>query len=272
MHEDINYFWHCLDEERPFNLLMAGTSYCDKTYVIERQGVDYLSFEYIIDGTGTLEIDGKTLHPSKNDIYILPKNKKYKYYADADNPWVKSFLVFSGPLAEALFSIYLPESTYLIKDCNIERFMKECIRLANRGQDDYDSLAEQTSELVFKIAQHIRSHQKKQILSVAQQMRQWLDLNIENTVKLEELSNQMHYSKNRMITLFKEAYGQTPYSYLKSQKIEVAKQYLQNTTLPVYEISAKLSFADAHYFSGSFKAAAGCSPLEYRRQAANSAS
>ena len=69
MFEEIQSLWHYYDPARPINVLMAGYSYCDKTYCIEREDSDIIQFEYVYDGTGTLEIDGQVLHPSKNDIY-----------------------------------------------------------------------------------------------------------------------------------------------------------------------------------------------------------
>ena len=41
-----------------FNVLLAGVSYCDGTYRIERKPENLYSFEYIYSGKGMLVIDG----------------------------------------------------------------------------------------------------------------------------------------------------------------------------------------------------------------------
>ncbi len=37
---------------------------------------------YIIDGSGTFEIDGNKIHVEKTDAIIVPKNTPYDYWAD----------------------------------------------------------------------------------------------------------------------------------------------------------------------------------------------
>lgn len=107
------------------------------------------------------------------------------------------------------------------------------------------------------------------MLSIPERIKQCLDLNIENAIDINDVSLQLGYSKNYIIKLFRECYGITPYTYFRNRKIELAKQYLLNTNLNINEISTKLNFADQHYFSSSFKAIAGITPSEYRKNRTN---
>lgn len=265
MNETIYSFWHMLDSKLPFNIVMAGISYCDKNYKIERSGENIFSFEYIIEGSGVLEIDSKTFYPQKNDVYLLTKDSHHKYYSNAENPWVKVWVVFNGDLAQFLFNQYLPADTYLVKDCNILSYMNEIINLASVKQKNYSELTDEISVIVLKIILHLKNHLENKVLSVPEQIKLCLDLNIENAMDINDVSLQLGYSKNYIIKLFRESYGLTPYSYFRKRKIELSKQYLLNTHLNINEISIKLNFADQHYFSGCFKAVVGMSPSEYRR-------
>ncbi len=65
MHEKIYNFWHLCDPKLPLNVVMSGISYCDKNYRIERHGENLFSFEYIIDGSGVLEINSQIVYPQK---------------------------------------------------------------------------------------------------------------------------------------------------------------------------------------------------------------
>ena len=47
MTEKICSFWNYEKKDRPFNVLLAGVSYCDGTYRIERKPENLYSFEYI---------------------------------------------------------------------------------------------------------------------------------------------------------------------------------------------------------------------------------
>ena len=58
-------------KDRPFNVLLAGVSYCDGTYRIERKPENLYSFEYIYSGKGMLVIDGQRLEPTGRGCVIF---------------------------------------------------------------------------------------------------------------------------------------------------------------------------------------------------------
>ncbi|MBB6671599.1 helix-turn-helix transcriptional regulator [Cohnella nanjingensis] len=265
MHETIYSFWHLCDPQRPLNVVMSGISYCDKSYRIERHGENLFSFEYIIDGSGVLEIDSQTLRPQKNDVYFLTRDSDHLYYADEERPWTKIWVVFYGEFAEYLFRQYLPSDTFLVKDCNILSYMNEIIHLSSVPQKSYSDLIDEVSVILLKIVLQLKNHLAHKVLSAAEQIKLCLDVNIENKLDMNDVGAELGYSKNYVIQLFREAYGITPYAYFRKRKLELAEQYLLNTHLTINEISAKLNFADQHYFSSAFKSVFGVSPSEYRK-------
>ena len=57
-----------IDSAQPFYIPMVGISYCDGSYKISRKCSCTCCIEDIMKGKGTLEIGGKTFHPSLGDI------------------------------------------------------------------------------------------------------------------------------------------------------------------------------------------------------------
>lgn len=265
MNEKIYSFWHLYNPNLPFNLLMTGISYCDKGYRIERNEENIFSFEYIIDGSGVLEINDTKCFPQKNDVYILTKNSRHSYYTSESDPWVKIWVVFNGGLAEYLFGNYLPPETYHITNCNILSYMKEIINLASQKNKSYTELTDEVSVIILKIILQLKNHIENKPLSVPEQIKLYLDLNIENTIDISDIAMQLGYSKNYIIKLFKDYYGITPYNYFRQHKIELAKQYLLNSNLNINEISEKLNFADQHYFANCFRTIVGVCPTQFRK-------
>ena len=51
--------------------------------------------------------------------------------------------------------------------------------------------------------------------------------------------------------------------------MELACLLLQNTSLPIPEISARLGYEDAHYFSGLFRQRMGVPPRVWRTKPAH---
>ena len=279
MTETIYNFWSQHDRQRPFNLIMAGKSYCDHTYCIERPCSESYSFEYIIQGKGTLEIDGQRVRPGEKDVYLFWKGSRHRYYADPEEPWVKIWAVFDGPLAEALFRQYLPPHTCLVRNCQVRPLLERMLELASAAAtmpsgrpgerepaaDGSPALHDQAAILALQVMQRLRSHLARPA-SLPEQLKTWLDLRAEGRVLLEQMAADFHYSKNRLIQIFKEAYGETPYAYLRRQKLRLARQYLTDTGLPVGEIASRLTFADPQYFADCFKAETGLSPTAYRAE------
>ena len=63
---------------------------------------------------------------------------------------------------------------------------------------------------------------------------------------------------------FRAAFGQTPYHYLMTRRIERAKALLRRGDVPVTQVCYAVGFASPGSFSSRFTQLAGVSPSEYR--------
>lgn len=79
MYENIKLF---AETGRPLEVRFVGETVCDGKYRISRPCSDLNSLEYIVDGTGTLEINGQVLHPKAGDVFLLTEGSRHTYYAD----------------------------------------------------------------------------------------------------------------------------------------------------------------------------------------------
>lgn len=267
MYEKIESLYHYYDPARPVNILMAGMSYCDKSYLIERADSEIMSFEYIIDGCGTLEIGGKVYHPQKNDVYILPLHSNHRYYSDELDPWVKIWVLFDGSLITDMAAVQLPRDLYHVPDCDIRAHMEELLSLTRIYSDDYDRITDEATVILLKIMIQIKNHLSRKTDRLAERIKQMLDARLEEELRLSEICEALSYTKNHVIQVFKAQYGMTPYAYYRGKKIEIAKGYLDNTGMSIGEIAERLKFADSQYFSGCFKALCGMTPSAYRKRA-----
>lgn len=94
----------------------------------------------------------------------------------------------------------------------------------------------------------------------------FIERNLSKGVTLEEAAEFAHVSPCYLSRLFRKKMNTTFISYLKGQRIERAKVLLQNSDLPISNVSLDLSYADANYFCKAFKKEVGVSPSEYRQQ------
>ena len=79
------------------------------------------------------------------------------------------------------------------------------------------------------------------------------------TLAATALMSPGHFSRS-----FRAAFGQTPYHYLMTRRIERAKALLRRGDVPVTDVCYAVGFASPGSFSSRFTELAGVSPSEYR--------
>lgn len=264
MVEDFKNFMLLSEENDPIRIDMVGETYCDKHFKIVRPCSDLNALEFIIDGKGTLDIDGQHLEPEKNDIFFLKIGSNHQYKADVKNPWHKFWIVFSGEFAESLIGCYLPKDVYLFKDCKCKKYFEEIFKISKQDIP-YTVMANQITICLMYIFIYIRNRFLIESEDLPDIIRKRLDESVESEFNLEKLCKNINYSKNYVINVFKSKYNTTPYQYFLDRKIDTAKIYLTHTNMTVGDIAKNLHYADQQYFSSCFKKAVGCSPTDFRR-------
>ena len=88
------------------------------------------------------------------------------------------------------------------------------------------------------------------------------------TVTLDELSKRFSYTPQYLCRMFKLHTGSSFGRYLLEIRITRAKHLLINTDFSISHIAALSGFDCASYFHRKFKSEVGCTPNEFRRQAA----
>lgn len=248
----------------PFGIRFVGETLCDEKFSVQRSNSDLAAFEYIVDGTGTLEINGKVYYPKKGDMFFLAEGSNHKYYSQSENGWHKYFISFYGEVADALIKSYLIEDTYLYEGVYFEKIFRRIFDIAFNTQDVGEATTLLTSEL-FKIFNAVYNRRMLDGADLADAIKRYIDNNISREFNLNALCNDLNYSKNHIINVFMKKFGETPYKYYNAKKIELAKEYLSNSGMTIAEIANTLSYTDQQYFSYCFKKATGLPPRKYRQ-------
>lgn len=89
--------------------------------------------------------------------------------------------------------------------------------------------------------------------------------NVEQSVSLEDISNDFLMNKKYLSTLFKKEAGISFIDYVSHVKIERAKILLCRSGYKVNQVAAKLGYKDVAYFSRLFKEKTGKTPLFYSK-------
>ncbi|WP_315080707.1 response regulator [uncultured Clostridium sp.] len=93
---------------------------------------------------------------------------------------------------------------------------------------------------------------------------EYIQDNLEEKVSLEKMASICNLSTCYFSKLFKREMGVNFSVYVNEKKVGKAKEILENTNMPILNISLDLGFEDCGYFIRVFKKYEGVTPKKYR--------
>jgi transcriptional regulator GlxA family with amidase domain len=110
--------------------------------------------------------------------------------------------------------------------------------------------------------QHLRD------LALLRRVRDRMDREYAQPLDVEALARGVHMSAGHLSREFRLAYGESPYAYLMTRRIERAMALLRRGDLSVTEVCFAVGCASLGTFSTRFTELVGVPPTTYRRQQA----
>ncbi len=99
-------------------------------------------------------------------------------------------------------------------------------------------------------------------------MRDRIDREYAQPLDVEALARGVHLSAGHLSRQFRRAYGESPYSYLMTRRIERAMALLRRGELSVTEVCFAVGCSSLGTFSTRFAELVGVPPSTYRRESA----
>jgi len=136
--------------------------------------------------------------------------------------------------------------------------------------------------LSLHVSEEIKEWFKEKLIGPLQQLywgrRQSQDQNLSEKIisliqshydmefTLEDCADKLHYNASYLSNVFKRETGLTFTEYLASYRLQMAKQMLVETNMPIKDIAEKLKYTNSHNFIRSFRKQEGMTPGQYRSQ------
>lgn len=256
-------------------LAYCGIETCDAghRYGPNRRNDELL--HVVLEGAGTLEMNGMVYQLKKGDAFYIPKEKEAYYEADRDNPWQYMWVGFSGVIArdtikQAGFSDKSPvhevsgdldqlreyvehmleayQLTYadeLMRQGYFMQFFSVLIAGKSNSGEEQAGYEYPFSVYVNQAVDYMRHHYDKRI-------------------KITELAGYVGINRCYLTNIFKQTYGISPQQYLIRLRMERAAALIKNSKDSINEIAECVGYEDALAFSKIFKQNYGVSPRAYR--------
>ncbi len=108
--------------------------------------------------------------------------------------------------------------------------------------------------------------EQSEVADICIQVKKAIDRDYCSIRSVDSILNSLYVSKYYFYEKFKEMFGLTPLQYLKTKKIEYAKELLKNTDMKISEIASVTGYENELYFSRLFTRECGESASEFRRK------
>lgn len=185
-----------------------------------------------------------------------------------------------------------PECECIFLTCHDEfSFARQAIKLQCLDYILKPATADLVNETIQKAIEHITARQKEQVYkeygkiyfntisepepatepdskTAVTQVEDYIAMNIDSELTVEELANMVYLSAAHLSRLFKKKHNMTVNDYITSQRMKVAKELLDTTNLSVTMVSAKSGYSNYSYFIKMFKKTYGKTPRVYREELA----
>lgn len=214
----------------------------------------------IIKGSGTYIYLNKKLNVNKGDVVFIPENI-YCYSEWHGKPEIEVLYV-SCFIHYGQFR-YEPQ----IINCD-HNAVKDLIEISKLLLSDYIKELEAYS-IFYKLLQKILPQMERSDISYNKSLQQAIEFittHWDNSFSIGELAKKCCMSESALYHLFQKELGQTPINFLNSIKINIAIEYLENSSHSISTISRLVGFNSENHFRKVFTCITGVTPLKYRKR------
>jgi len=100
---------------------------------------------------------------------------------------------------------------------------------------------------------------------LAEQIRTRLNASVQSGISLSSLADELHFSPNYIIRVFKDAYSQTPMEYLLHLRIEKAEKLIRYSGMPLSAIAQECGFGNYVNLYKAFRKLRRTAPGDMRK-------
>ncbi len=212
-------------------------------------------------GRTTYFCSGRQHEANAGNVMFVPKGSEYRFRVEEAGPC----LMVEFDTAEELTS----SDIYPIPVTNIHPLQTMFERAANlwmfrKPAYAHRCMAELYNILAYLEEQQNISYQNQHCYSIIQPSLAYLESHYHDPMlSVSRLAEIAGISEIYFRKIFTSLYGTSPARYIRTIRIEKAKNCLLDKEMSVTDVAEAVGFSNLYHFSRTFKHVAGLSPTEY---------
>lgn len=242
-------------------------------HVIEEHRHQIHQILYVIDGNGTLRLDGRQSELRSDQLVLVVPDSNHAIMAETKLTVL--VLAFNAELLELhpeFFRQMYPASSIVNMNPFMATEIRQLLRKMIFEQDKKDPLEAWAlkiylNEILLLLS---RSNQNTAIVDSnvmrAQRICKYIDHHYYESVTAAKISDKMGISARYVNNIFKDCYGITPTQYLTEVRISVAKRMLIETDKDIVTVCFEVGYENLPTFYRVFGNFVKSSPHKFRKQ------
>lgn len=256
---------------------------------------DFIEITYVISGSGIHIVGDHQYETTKGDLFIINYDVLHGFFpkpGESEGPTVcncvftpefldaslLSSVQFSDLASSFLFKSlftneYIPKPDLRLRGTEFheigEIFNKMYLEYQKMRKGYLDLIRAYLIQLIVIVFRYLELSETKYLSLQHQEMINkaidFLRVNYNTSIKLEDLAVKSFISKNYFSKLFKEVTGINFSDYIQRLRIEEACNLLEKTDLKVIDIASQVGIKDMKFFYEIFKKITGKTPSDYRK-------
>lgn len=254
-----------------------------KGWGVRKHSHDYFQMYYCLAGESPVFLEDQDIHLAPNDCLLIHPNQIHEV-KPLPNGYLRildtKFYVHDEELYRSLIkmpahiNIASPTFSWLQKETRNEwaSGAPYCYEMATLIFEQllYLYLREMNCSPAEVPFYHEMEQKIASLTGIEKEIANYILENFLVEISLDQLAQDLRYSKNYLCKVFKEATGYTIIEYRNMLRIRKAYDMVRYTSQTLSDISSSCGFSSIHYFSRVFHRYAGISPSQARDQDRNS--
>lgn len=163
---------------------------------------------------------------------------------------------------------------YILKPIDEEEIISTLVRLENELFFEYQEVrdkrftkGDEIDSCMQSVVNHVGAEKidKEKISEVIFQIMLYIKKHFREDLSLCRLAEEFHFNHTYLSKMFKKVLHMTITEYIKSVRLDKAKELLKETNMKIYEVSKFVGYTDYQYFCKIFKQMVKMTPSDYRR-------
>ena len=248
----------------------------DQERIVRPEGYPYYHWLQTLSGSGRITADDRTYAlPAGSGILLFP-GVPHAYESDGDG-WETAYLTFGGAAADSILAsagVVRPSTFFQWPaDAAVGSLIGGMVDRLERGGDIFGIEASSSAYHFlltltrYAAVQPGRKSDESDRLEQLRSVIEWMESRISDpSVGMEQIAGILRLSNRRVTDLFRETFGQPPYTYFIQLRLRKAKEMLTSSSpLSVREVARRVGFRDASHFIATFRRHVGMTPEQFRR-------